>query len=145
VVRAKVKSKRASRPLPDMTFTHDISGLGVHVGAEDGVDAGLVAALLAEPAEEVGVEAHGHDGLGGGHYDGGGFPECGVGGVSVGVGGDALADLGVGEAAQLVPVGSGAVFSSALFPGALNPRGFAGSRGARAARSATLNSFSRHR
>lgn len=31
-------------------------GLRVHVGAEDGVYAGLVAALLAEPAEQVGVE-----------------------------------------------------------------------------------------
>ena len=36
------------------------SGLGVHVGAQDGVNAGLVAALLAEPAEQVGVEAHGN-------------------------------------------------------------------------------------
>jgi len=40
--------------------------LGVHVGAEDGVDAGLVAGVLAEPAEQVGVEVHGHDGFGGG-------------------------------------------------------------------------------
>src|SRR5712691_4692220 len=111
---SKDQKQAGESTAPHMTSTHDISGLGVHVGAEDGVDAGLVAALLAEPAEEVGVEAHGHDGLGGGHYDGGGFPECGVGGVSVGVGGDALADLGVGQASQLVPVGGGAVFSCAL-------------------------------
>jgi hypothetical protein len=31
--------------------------LGLHVGAEDGVDAGLVAALLVEPAEQICVEA----------------------------------------------------------------------------------------
>jgi hypothetical protein len=37
--------------------------LGVHVGAEDGVGAGLVAGVLAEPAEQVGVEAHGDDGF----------------------------------------------------------------------------------
>jgi hypothetical protein len=43
----------------------------------------LVAALLAEPAEQVGVEAHGDDGLRDGHYDVGIFPECGVGGVKV--------------------------------------------------------------
>ncbi len=71
--------------------------MGVHIRAEDGVDAGLVAALLAEPAEQVGVEAHGHDGLGSGHYDVGVLPERGIGRMSIGVRGDAVADLGVGE------------------------------------------------
>src|SRR5258706_9010029 len=42
----------ASEQSPDCTS----SGLGVHVGAEDGVDAGSVAGVLAEPAEQVGVE-----------------------------------------------------------------------------------------
>ena len=35
--------------------------LRLHAGAQDGVDVGLAAALLAEPAGQVGVEAHGHD------------------------------------------------------------------------------------
>jgi hypothetical protein len=33
----------------------------LHIGAEDGVDAGLIALVLAEPAEQVGVQAHGYD------------------------------------------------------------------------------------
>jgi hypothetical protein len=33
----------------------------VHVRAEDGVDARLVSALAAKPAQQVGIEAHGHD------------------------------------------------------------------------------------
>jgi hypothetical protein len=57
--------------------------------------------------------------------------------VSVGVGSDGLADLGVGQAAQLVPVGGEAGFSCALFPGAISLRGFASSSGARAAPNAT--------
>jgi hypothetical protein len=112
------------------------SGLGVHVGAQDGVDAGLVAALLAKPAEQVGVEAHGHDGFWGRHYDLGVFPEGGVGGVSVGVPLDALAYLGVGRAAQLVPVRGNSAIS--FFPRSLSLRGFANSSVSRAARSATL-------
>ena len=111
------------------------SGLRLHVGAEDGVDAGLVAALLAEPAEQVGVEAHGHDGFWRGHYDLGVFPESGVGRVSVGVPLDALAYLGVGRAAQLVPVGSNSAIG--FFARSLSPRGFANSSASRAARSAT--------
>jgi len=107
--------------------------LGVHVGAEDGVDAGLVAGVLAEPAEEVGVEADGDDFFGHRHDDPGVFPEGFVGGVGVGIGGDALAYLGIGQAAQLVPVGGG-VGGSCPF----RSRGFASSGGARAARSARL-------
>lgn len=37
------------------------SALGLHVGAEDGIDAGLVASVLTEPAEQVGIQAHGYD------------------------------------------------------------------------------------
>lgn len=32
-----------------------------HVGAQDGVDTGLVSTLAAEPSQQVGIEAHGDD------------------------------------------------------------------------------------
>jgi hypothetical protein len=48
---------------------------------------------LAEPAEEVGVEADGDDFLGRGQNDLGIFPEGVVGGVGVGVGKDAAANF----------------------------------------------------
>src|SRR5207253_945423 len=78
--------------------------LGVHVGAEDGVDAGLVAGVLAEPAEQVGVEAHGYDFFGNRHDNLGVFPEGFIGGVGVGVGKNSAADFGRRHAAQLLPV-----------------------------------------
>jgi hypothetical protein len=73
--------------------------VGLHVGTQDGVDAGLVAGVLAEPFEEVGVEAHGHDGFGCGQDDFGVFPEGFVRGVNLRVGGDAFANLGGASAA----------------------------------------------
>lgn len=38
-----------------------ISPVCLHICAQDGVDAGLISAFAAEPAEQVGVEAHSHD------------------------------------------------------------------------------------
>ena len=35
--------------------------LGVHVGAQDRVDAGLVAAVRMEPVKKIGIQAHGYD------------------------------------------------------------------------------------
>jgi hypothetical protein len=70
--------------------------LGVHVGAEDGVDAGLVAGVLAEPAEQVGVEADGDDFFGDRYDELGVFPEGFVSGVGAGVGEDSAADFGWG-------------------------------------------------
>ncbi len=67
--------------------------MGLHVGPENGVDAGLVARVLAEPLQQIGVEAHGHDGFGRRQDDFGVFPEGCVGGVSFRVGVDAFADL----------------------------------------------------
>jgi len=78
--------------------------LGVHVGAEDGVDAGLVAGVLAEPAEQVGVEADGDDFFGDRHDHLGVFPEPFVGGVGVGVGEDSAAYFGWGHAAEPRPI-----------------------------------------
>jgi hypothetical protein len=45
-----------------------------HISAQDGVDAGLVASLLLEPAEQVGVEPHGHNFFRRRHYDFGRVP-----------------------------------------------------------------------
>jgi hypothetical protein len=82
--------------------------LGLHEGAEDGVDAGLVAGVLAEPAEEVGVEADSDDFFGHRHDDLGVFPEGFAGGVGVGIGENSAAYFGRGRAAQPGPVGGGA-------------------------------------
>jgi hypothetical protein len=65
--------------------------LGLHICAEDGVDAGLVATLLAEPAEQVDIEADGDDFLGSGQDDFSGFPESVVGGMGVGIGENSFA------------------------------------------------------
>jgi hypothetical protein len=46
-----------------------------HVGAQDGVDTSLVSALAEEPAEQVGIKAHGDDFFRGGQDDFGGLPE----------------------------------------------------------------------
>jgi len=84
--------------------------------AEEGVDAGLVAALLAEPAEQVGVEAHGDDFFGHRHDNLGVFPEGCVGRVGVGVGKNSSAYFGRCHAAQPFPVGDGAVLSFCAHP-----------------------------
>jgi hypothetical protein len=105
----------------------------LHVGAEDSVDAGLVAGVLAEPAEQVGVEAHCHDLFGDRHDEFCVLPEGFIGGVDAGVGEDAAADIGWRLAAQPFPVCAGCA------PGrTVRFRGFANSGGARAARSAML-------
>jgi hypothetical protein len=91
----------------------------------------LVAGVLAKPFEEVGVEAHGDDGFGGGQNDLGVFPECGACDVSFGVGEDALANLVWTSAAEFSPVGS-------VSGGAARLRSLASSGGVRAAPNAKL-------
>jgi hypothetical protein len=56
--------------------------VGLHVGAQDGVDAGLVFALVPEPAEPICVEPHHHDFVRCGQHDFCGFPDIGVHGAS---------------------------------------------------------------
>jgi hypothetical protein len=109
------------------------SELRLHVGAEDGVDAGLVAGMLAEPAEQVGVEADGYDFFGNRHDHLGVFPEGFVGGVGVGVGENSAAYFGWGHTAQPLPVRGG----RALVKGPVRLRCFASSGVSRAVRSAT--------
>ena len=79
----------------------------LHVGAQDGVDTGLVAALLPEPAQQVGVQTHRHNFLRRGHYHPGALPELFIRRDGLGVGRNPLADAGGAPAArgfQLVPL-----------------------------------------
>jgi hypothetical protein len=114
--------------------------LRLHVGAEDGVDAGLVAGMLAEPAEEIGVEAHGYDFFLRGQDDLCRFPEGFVCGMGVGVCEDALADGGGAHAIQPLPVSldSAAAGCGPIVLRCLAVRGFASSGVFRAAPNATL-------
>jgi hypothetical protein len=62
----------------------------LHVRPEDGIGAGLIDALAAEPAQQVGIEPHGDHFFWRGQHHLGRLPECGVRGVSVGISGDPL-------------------------------------------------------
>jgi len=53
----------------------------LHVRAQDGVDAGLIATFAPKPEEQVGVETHGHNLPRRRHYDFGSFPELFVRGM----------------------------------------------------------------
>lgn len=79
---------------------------GGHVGAEDGVHAGLVAgALGAEPGHDVGIEAQGEQLLGAGG-DGDGILDPIRGDVlPIGVRGDGGFEFGLGHGVESVPVG----------------------------------------
>jgi hypothetical protein len=83
---------------------------GGHVGAEDGVHAGLVAgALGVEPGDDVGIEAQGEELLRRGDEDG---ILVGVGGdaLPIGVGGDGGFEFGFRHGVQAAPIG--AVFAA---------------------------------
>ena len=47
----------------------------LHIRAQDGVDAGLVAALLPEPGQQVGIQPHSHNAFRSGPYHFCIFPE----------------------------------------------------------------------
>lgn len=79
-----------------------------HIRPQNSVDASLVAALLAEPAEQVGIQPHGHNFFRSGHDDLGGFPELFVRGMSIRIGGDPLPDCGGALTTEPAPVGAGA-------------------------------------
>src|SRR5258706_11313037 len=101
-------------PLDCETWDSSGSSLRCHVGAEDGVDAGLVAGALAEPAEQVGVEAHGDDFFGHRHDNLGVFPEGFVGGGGVGIGKNSAAYFGRRHTAQPLPVRAARVLGKGL-------------------------------
>lgn len=79
--------------------------MGRHIGTQNGVDAGLIPALLAEPAQQVRIQAHGNDLLGRWPDDFGMFPKLFVGGVRVGISSNALANFRVADTPQPLPVG----------------------------------------
>jgi hypothetical protein len=92
----------------------------LHVGAQDGIDAGLIAVLAAEPAQQVGVEAHGDRFFWRGQHHLGRFPECGVRGVRVGITGYPFTDRSRLTATQARPVGPAVGFRGcALCPGSI--------------------------
>jgi hypothetical protein len=82
----------------------------LHVSAQDGIDAGLIAAFAAEPARQVGIEPHGYHFFWRGQHHPGRFPECGVRGVRVGITGYPFTDRSRRTAAQARPVGPAAGF-----------------------------------
>ena len=91
--------------------------MALHVGTQNGVDAGLVSAFATEPAEQVSVEAHGHDLFGHRHYDFGGFPELNVGGASIRISGQSFTNRATVRSAQARPVrGRGALRSYSFLP-----------------------------
>jgi hypothetical protein len=92
----------------------------LHVGAQDGIDAGLIAAFAAEPAQQVGIEAHGDRFFWRGQHYLGRFPECSVCGVRVAISGYPFTDRSRCTAAQARPVGPAADFRRcALCPGSI--------------------------
>ena len=83
-----------------MPGPHD---LGVHVGAENGVNPGLVAPVAAKPLQEIRVEAHGNGSLGAGHNNLGLGPECLVRRIDLRVLRDGRVDLRVRFGEKALP------------------------------------------
>jgi hypothetical protein len=88
-------------------FKSPVLGLGLHIRPQNRVDPRLVAGGLAKPTEQVGVEAHGHNFFGNRHHYFCAFPECSVGGVSVGIGRNAFANGSSRSPAKPVPICAG--------------------------------------
>ena len=74
--------------------------LGLHVSPQDGVYAGLIALLLPEPFQQIGIQPHRHRFFAARPYNLGVLPKRLVGTVSVGVGinGSPYLVCGYGEA-----------------------------------------------
>ena len=89
--------------------------MGLHVSAENGVNARLVPLLLPEPVKKIGVKSHRDHRLALGQYHCGVFPKRGIRGMRVRIGLDPGAYPCRAYAAQLVPVGAGAAFRLELF------------------------------
>ena len=80
--------------------------LGLHVGAQNSVDACLIAALLPEPCQQIRVKPDGDDLLTPRHDNLGVFPELLVCRVRVRVSLNARVNVLIAQLAQLVPVGA---------------------------------------
>lgn len=76
----------------------------LHVGAQNGVNACLVAPLLPEPFEQVSIKPHGDNLFAARQNNLGIFPEVFIRGVRVGIGDNARVNLGIAPTAQLVPI-----------------------------------------
>src|SRR5262249_44775243 len=83
-----------------------VLGVRLHVGAQNSVDARLVATLLPEPGQQVGVKPHGDNLLAARQDDLGLFPEVLFCRMRVRIRLDECVNLGVAHPAQLAPVGA---------------------------------------
>jgi hypothetical protein len=86
-----------------------------HIGAQDGVDAGLVSALLPEPGEQVRIQTHGDNRFSRGPYHLRVFPELFIRGPHVGIGRNAAAYLDTTPFTQCVPVCTRALLNFRCF------------------------------
>jgi len=77
-----------------------------HVGAQNSVDARLIAALLPEPGQQVSIQPHGDDLLTAWQDDVSVLPEILIRRVCVRVSLNARVNLGIAHLAQLAPVGA---------------------------------------
>jgi hypothetical protein len=81
--------------------------MGVHIGAQDCVDAGLIAALAPKPRQQIGIDTHCDRLFAARHDNACRLPECRVGRPDLRVLDDCRMNLFIGHAAQPLPVGAG--------------------------------------
>ena len=103
--------KSANRPRISLSSQHRQRlllprRLGVHVGAQYGVDPRLVASLLAEPVKQVGIKPHGHDLLAARQHDFCTLPELFVGRMYIRIGFDTGTDGCRVQAIKTAPIGA---------------------------------------
>ena len=76
----------------------------LHVSPQNGVDAGLIAALLPEPAQQIRIQPHGHDLLRRRHNYLSAFPELFISGMNIRIRLNSLADAARVPTPQSVPI-----------------------------------------
>jgi hypothetical protein len=86
-----------------------------HISPQDGVDTGLISALLPEPGQQVCIQPHSHNGFSRRPDHGSVLPELFIRGAHVGVGRNAAPNLGIADVAQPIPVRAYAALSLRCF------------------------------
>ena len=86
-----------------------------HIRPQNGVDAGLISALLTEPGQQVRIKPHSHNGFPRRPHHRGVFPELFIRRARTGVGRYRAAYLSIAGVAQLAPVRTCAVLSFRCF------------------------------
>jgi hypothetical protein len=95
-------AEASCRPPGLRSFSSATQGLRPGL-AQGGVDAGLISVLLAEPAQQVGVQSQGNDFFRRRHNDPGAFEQFFIRGRSVELGLNSLTDAGGTHAPQAAP------------------------------------------